>query len=593
MSAESRKRQVILGQLVRLIPRHILILGAETTGVCSVVGDGLSGPPEAPGRPLGWVPRLRLVFARKFREALPAFDAGYYVDTNADVRRSVWPPLLHFLLWGGFEGRKPHPVFDPEWYMRMYPDVAASRLNPLQHYMRFGCHEGRSPHPLFDAAWYLRAYPEVKASRSNPLTNYLAGGSQDRQPHPLFDSEWYQRRYPQVKASGLNPLVHYLLHGAKEGLNPNRYFDAQRYVLHYPGCVSMGLAPLVHYVTGVERGVYDPHPGYPRPSQVLTSQPARSKRALTYKRPRNCPQPPNWTNVLAPGEVPVFVIYGAKNVSFIESCLIPALAAQQCRRKLHLHVLHYRGSECLLPAAALSFAGGALSGITDWSAGRSNSHIGFGEAVNYLFARVQPESCFFLVNPDSIPMPGCMNRLLGSFSERHAAILEARQWPIEHPKEFDSATGWTPWASGAFLLIASEAFRRLDGFDPVYFLYHEDVDLSWRAWLQGMPVIYDPTAVCAHFTGALSYRQTRFYYEHFFGFRNFLIIAYKFFGHDGEVAARKWIAEAALPAPFRARVEESYRGLRDRVKRVDPRKSFHADKLKIVGLNLFHNLRRP
>ena len=167
--------------------------------------------------------------------------------------------------------------------------------------------------------------------------------------------------------------------------------------------------------------------------------------------------------------------------------------------------------------------------------------------MNYLFSRVSPESCFLLVNPDSMPMPGCIERLLETFRERSAALVEARQWPSEHPKEYDDGTGWTPWASGAFVLIASRAFQQLQGFDPLYFLYNEDVDLSWRAWLEGFPVVYEPQAICAHFTGLLSYGPTRFYYEHFFSIRNFLVIAYKFYGEDGEQAAWRWIEDARLP----------------------------------------------
>jgi GT2 family glycosyltransferase len=246
----------------------------------------------------------------------------------------------------------------------------------------------------------------------------------------------------------------------------------------------------------------------------------------------------------------------------------------------------------LLSPSTLAFSQRALSAITDWSAEREDRHIGFGEAVNYLFARVSPESCFLLINPDAMPMPGCIDRLVSTFCERNAAMVEARQWPSEHPKEYDSDTGWTPWASGAFVLIASQAFRRLNGFDPLYFLYNEDVDLSWRAWLAGMPVIYEPRAICAHFTGLLSYRPTRFYYEQFFSIRNFLLIAYKFFGEAGENAARRWIEDARLPTDFRARVEESYLQLRDNVQPVKVSDACYADKIKILGLNLYHELRR-
>ena len=90
----------------------------------------------------------------------------------------------------------------------------------------------------------------------------------------------------------------------------------------------------------------------------------------------------------------------------------------------------------------------------------------------------------------------------------------------------------------------------------------------------------------------LSYRPTRFYYEHFFTIRNFLVIAYKFFGAAGESAARRWIEEARLPEELRAKVEESYSQIRSGIQRVENPTAFHADKLKILGLNLYHELRR-
>lgn len=79
------------------------------------------------------------------------FQIEYYLAGNPDVAASRINPLLHFLLFGGFEGRKPNALFDPEFYLREYGDVAAAAINPLVHYLKYGAAEGRRPHPLFDA----------------------------------------------------------------------------------------------------------------------------------------------------------------------------------------------------------------------------------------------------------------------------------------------------------------------------------------------------------------------------------------------------------------------------------------------------------
>jgi glycosyltransferase involved in cell wall biosynthesis len=81
------------------------------------------------------------------------FDAEYYRASNPDVAATRINPFLHFLIFGAFEGRKPHPLFDPGYYLWKYPDVAEAEVNPLAHYLKHGAAEGRRPHPLFDPDW--------------------------------------------------------------------------------------------------------------------------------------------------------------------------------------------------------------------------------------------------------------------------------------------------------------------------------------------------------------------------------------------------------------------------------------------------------
>jgi len=535
-----------------------------------------------------------LIFAGPTAVTAPFFDREYYLQRNPDVAQSWWPPLLHFLLHGGFEERSPHPLFDPPWYRARYGDVASCWLNPLQHYTTFGWREGRSPHPLFDSRWYLARYPDVMAAGCDPAVHFLKyGGFEGRQPHALFDTGWYLERY-KVRETGLNPLVHYIFNANTGGVDPNPDFHSGPYLQDHPKVAASGGNPLVHFLSGDDTNVYNPHPGYTRESSNASSIVRPPELISTLKTPvlpQRAPKP-MLRNTIRPGEeLPVFVIYGESNVPFLESSLIPALAAQKSSFKFHLHTIHYVNSQCLLSPSALASSGGSLSRVTDWSADRESRHMGFGEAVNQLFSRVAPANCFYLVNPDSLPMAHCMDRLANTFVERGAALVEARQWPSEHPKEFDASTYETPWASAAFLLVGSEAFRRLGGFDPVYFLYNEDVDLSWRAWLQGMPVIYEPRAQCAHFTGLFSYNRTRRYYENFFSIRNFLVISYKFFGQAGERSAWELIRESHLPPELFEHIRDSYLALRHDVRNVDMDGAYNTDKVKIMGLNLYHEVR--
>jgi len=52
--------------------------------------------------------------------------------------------------------------------------------------------------------------------------------------------------------------------------------------------------------------------------------------------------------------------------------------------------------------------------------------------------------------------------------------------------------------SGALCAIRREAWDAVGGFDPDYFAYHEDVDLSLRVWCSGRKVRYVPEARCVH-----------------------------------------------------------------------------------------------
>jgi N-acetylglucosaminyl-diphospho-decaprenol L-rhamnosyltransferase len=57
------------------------------------------------------------------------------------------------------------------------------------------------------------------------------------------------------------------------------------------------------------------------------------------------------------------------------------------------------------------------------------------------------------------------------------------------------------WLSGSCLLMRREAFDSVDGFDPRYFMYFEDVDLGDRLARAGWQNVYVPTAEVVHIQG--------------------------------------------------------------------------------------------
>ncbi len=405
----------------------------------------------------------------------------------------------------------------------------------------------------FDAGFYVERYPDVARSLLPPFLHYqLWGRREGRRPHPLHD------------------VLRFLEPGARGMLPP--WFDAAWHARLYPGSAGSDESALR---SCLERS--------PAECLDLLQAPDGSAR-LAFRGAGKLAK--RIDTALPPDSViPVFAVYGPAEAGFVRQFLIPRLATQKLPYRLALHLVNYDSN------SVLEDWPGSLDSITDWSPHRPPGRVGFGEAVNFLFAAVQPAGCFFLVNPDSYPLSGCMARLLETYSESGAAVVEARQWPQEHPKEFDPSTRETPWASAAFCLISSAMFRELGGFDPAYFMYLEDVDLSWRAWLNRMAVHYEPRAVCCHSTGFHFRHAGRRYAEDYFSSRNFLALAYKFFGALGEQVARDWLRRTHCPPAFERAVVEAYELLRPSLKRLEITPGCAPPWIRINGFAQFHDLR--
>jgi hypothetical protein len=117
---------------------------------------------------------------------------------------------------------------------------------------------------------------------------------------------------------------------------------------------------------------------------------------------------------------------------------------------------------------------------------------------NDLFDRADSD-LVLIINPDCYASPSLVHLLCLEMGSPEVGIVEARQVPLEHPKEFDRHTGDTSWASGSCMLIRRQVIDRLGGFDEAsFFMYCDDVDFSWRARLDGYRVVYQPAACVFH-----------------------------------------------------------------------------------------------
>jgi hypothetical protein len=159
---------------------------------------------------------------------------------------------------------------------------------------------------------------------------------------------------------------------------------------------------------------------------------------------------------------------------------------------------------------------------------------GFAENHNLIASHLSPCNEIILLNPDCIPNKDSISKMLDlKYSKSNIAIVEARQWPYEHPKYYNSKTFETSWASFAFVLLDFKVFSKLGGICEEYFMYVEDVDYSWRCRLAGKSVLYCSDAVGLHFsTGSYSRFGLPSLQERL-GPRNFLLLAHRFFDPAG------------------------------------------------------------
>jgi N-acetylglucosaminyl-diphospho-decaprenol L-rhamnosyltransferase len=170
---------------------------------------------------------------------------------------------------------------------------------------------------------------------------------------------------------------------------------------------------------------------------------------------------------------------------------------------------------------------------------RNERRKGFGENHNAAFTRCATEY-FCVANPDIRLREDPFPRLLESLSQERAAAIgplvrnpagqiedSARHFPtaaslfrkLLQPRpvpeyRVDQGALRVDWVAGMFILLRSEAFRAVDGFDERYFLYYEDVDLCRRLARGTGPVLYEPRAEVIHDARRASRRDFRLALRH-------------------------------------------------------------------------------
>ena len=289
--------------------------------------------------------------------------------------------------------------------------------------------------------------------------------------------------------------------------------------------------------------------------------------------------------------IDIFCSASKNEIEKIEAWLIPSLLNQRHIDNICLYIINYTGIGNI-------YSGKSQIQNVSIKEINKNKSCGFGEAHNFAFSLIKPFNYFFIINPDVYLHENCLIGLIKKIeTSAEIGIVEARQLPFEHPKEYDEKSGETPWASGFGILVRSEFFKKIGGFDENFWMYCEDVDLSWRAWIAGYKVIYEVNAVGYHFTGAhFSYKDERYYLENFWSARNFLYISYKYWGKNGFKKALRIFNESDYSANFKFAVvaalsEDEKRKCQLFSENNKNKISEFKEKIKITGFNSYHNFR--
>jgi len=164
-----------------------------------------------------------------------------------------------------------------------------------------------------------------------------------------------------------------------------------------------------------------------------------------------------------------------------------------------------------------------------------SQNVGFGAGCNQGAAAIEDEvELLLFLNPDSAPEQGAITRLREGGREEWAAWsgllllpngrvnsagntvhLSGLSWCAgygEEPDDYRPAPAPVV-LSGADLVVRMQAWKRLGGFAPDYFLYYEDTDLSFRLRLMGLELGIVPGARITHDYEFDKSRQKWFFLE--------------------------------------------------------------------------------
>jgi GT2 family glycosyltransferase len=172
-------------------------------------------------------------------------------------------------------------------------------------------------------------------------------------------------------------------------------------------------------------------------------------------------------------------------------------------------------------------------------------NYGFAEANNRGAKCAKGEFLVFL-NNDTVVTPGWLKALLKVISSDHSIgavgskllmyqvphrvnsaganiVFNGRGYDIgfmDSDAEKYNVSGPRGAVCAASMMVRKTEFLSLGGFDSMYFMYFEDVDLCWRYWLSGFKVMYVADSVVYHHFGGAAGNTRHTPIRVFYGARN-------------------------------------------------------------------------
>jgi len=152
-----------------------------------------------------------------------------------------------------------------------------------------------------------------------------------------------------------------------------------------------------------------------------------------------------------------------------------------------------------------------------------NYGFALGNNLASKFVSKDSEYLVFL-NPDAVLDPNYVEVIV-SFMEKNKNVSVAQGIQVFMDESFISLGGYVDsygrgvefilkntmlkrpimvlWASGSAMVIRRRLFDRLRGYSPELFLYHDEIDLCSKVWLNGYAVVSIPFARYKHLRGGV------------------------------------------------------------------------------------------